>query len=64
MGQIHLRHDQNIAVIEIENPGRLNAFSRAMRAEIGRTLRRLNDDQSTTAAVITGRGDAFCAGQD
>ncbi|MPZ31494.1 MAG: hypothetical protein GEV13_10940 [Rhodospirillales bacterium] len=64
MGQIHLRHDQNIAVIEIENPGRLNAFSRAMRAEIGRTLSKLNDDASTMAAVITGRGDAFCAGQD
>ena len=64
MGQIHLRHDRNIAVIEIENPGRLNAFSRAMRAEIGRTLSKLNNDPSTIAAVITGRGDAFCAGQD
>ncbi len=64
MGQIHLRHDRNIAVIEIENPGRLNAFSRAMRAEIGRTLGKLNTDASTMAAVITGRGDAFCAGQD
>ncbi|MGZ5685914.1 MAG: enoyl-CoA hydratase/isomerase family protein [Usitatibacter sp.] len=64
MGQIHLRHDQNIAVIEIENPGRLNAFSRAMRGEIGRTLGKLDSDASTIAAVITGRGDAFCAGQD
>ena len=64
MGHIHLRHDQNIAVIEIENPGRLNAFSRAMRAEIGRILTRLNDDAATRAVVVTGRGDAFCAGQD
>jgi enoyl-CoA hydratase len=64
MGQINLRQDQNIAVIEIENSSRLNAFSRAMRAEIGRTLGRLNDDTSTMAAVITGSGDSFCAGQD
>jgi enoyl-CoA hydratase/carnithine racemase len=64
MGHIHLRHDQNVAVIEIENPGRLNAFSRAMRAEIGRILTRLNDDAATKAVVVTGRGDAFCAGQD
>jgi enoyl-CoA hydratase/carnithine racemase len=65
MGQIHLRHHQNIAVLEIENPGRLNAFSRAMRAEIGRLLGRLNTDASVIATVVTGRGDdAFCAGQD
>lgn len=65
MGQIHLRHHQNIAVLEIENPGRLNAFSRAMRADIGGILGRLNEDPATAAAVVTGRGDdAFCAGQD
>lgn len=64
MGQIHLRHEQNIAVLELENPGRLNAFSRAMRAEIGHILGRVNEDPSMIAAVITGRGDAFCAGQD
>jgi enoyl-CoA hydratase/carnithine racemase len=64
MGHIHLQRHQNIAVLEIENPGRLNAFSRAMRADIGRILGRLNEDSSTIAAVVTGRGDAFCAGQD
>jgi enoyl-CoA hydratase len=64
MGQIHFRHEDNIAVIEIENPGRLNAFSRAMRAEIGRLLDKTDDDGRMLGAVITGRGDAFCAGQD
>jgi enoyl-CoA hydratase/carnithine racemase len=64
MGQINYRHDHGIAVLEIENEGRLNAFTRAMRGEIGALLGRANDDPRTTAAVITGRGDAFCAGQD
>src|SRR5262249_49557188 len=64
MGQINYRHDHGIAVIEIENEGRLNAFTRAMRAEISTLLARANDDPRATAAVITGRGDAFCAGQD
>lgn len=64
MGQIHSRHDRGIAIIEIENEGRLNAFTRAMRGEIGTLLGRANDDPRIIAAVITGRGDAFCAGQD
>ena len=64
MGQIHFRDDHGIAVIEIENEGRLNAFTRAMRGEIGTLLGRANSDPRITAAVITGRGDAFCAGQD
>ena len=64
MGQINYRHEHGIAVIEIESAGRLNAFTRAMRGEIGALLARSNDDPAVVAAVITGRGDAFCAGQD
>ncbi len=64
MGHIHFRHDAGIAVIEIENEERRNAFTRAMRAEIGTLLGQASDDPRITAAVITGRGDAFCAGQD
>jgi enoyl-CoA hydratase/carnithine racemase len=64
MGQIHLRNEDNIAVIGIENPGRLNAFSRAMRADIGRLLDQADEDPRMLGAVITGSGDAFCAGQD
>jgi enoyl-CoA hydratase/carnithine racemase len=64
MGQINYRHHQDIAIIEIENDGRLNAFTRAMRGEIGALLARSNDDPRITSAVITGQGEAFCAGQD
>jgi enoyl-CoA hydratase len=64
MGQIHVRQEGLLAVIEIENPTRLNAFSRAMRVEIGRRLGEANNDERVIGAVITGRGDAFCAGQD
>lgn len=64
MGQINYRHDQGVAIIEIENEGRLNAFTRAMRGEIGTLLAQSSDDPRITAAVITGQGDAFCAGQD
>lgn len=64
MGQIHFRTEDDIALLEIENPGRLNAFSRAMRAEIGRLLDEVDKDLRLLGAVITGRGDGFCAGQD
>jgi enoyl-CoA hydratase/carnithine racemase len=64
MRQVNYRHEEDIAVIEIENDGRLNAFTRAMRGEIAALLARSNDDPQIVAAVITGQGDAFCAGQD
>ena len=60
MGQIHFRDDHGIAVIEIENEGRLNAFTRAMRGEIGTLLGRANNDPRLTAAVITDEASLLC----
>jgi len=64
MGQVNYRQEHGIAIVEIQNDGRLNAFTRAMRGDIGTLLTRSNDDPQIIAAVITGRGEAFCAGQD
>lgn len=64
MGEVHLQRHDDIAVIVLDTPGRLNAFTRAMRAEIGRLLAAVEADPGVVAAVLTGAGDAFCAGQD
>jgi enoyl-CoA hydratase len=64
MGEVHLGHENEIAIITLENPGRLNAFTRSMRAEIVRLLREIAVDERLTGAVLTGDGDGFCAGQD
>lgn len=64
MGQVQLHHEDEIAVITIESPGRLNAFTRAMRGRIAELLLETDRDPALIGAVMTGAGDAFCAGQD
>ncbi len=57
-------HD-DIALVTLNRPARLNAVHRALRASLIATLARLNKDASVRAIVLTGAGErAFCAGQD
>ncbi len=64
MGTVRIHDHGSIAVLTLESPGKLNAFTRAMRAEIGRLLDAADARPGVTGAIITGAGDAFCAGQD
>jgi enoyl-CoA hydratase len=64
MGDVHLRREEDIAVITLWSPGRLNAFTRAMRSAIGALLAEIEADTAIAGAVLTGADDAFCAGQD
>jgi enoyl-CoA hydratase/carnithine racemase len=64
MGKVHFGYDTEIAVITLESAGRLNAFTRSMRAEIVRLLGEIAVDRRVTGAVLTGDGEGFCAGQD
>lgn len=64
MGTVHLHAEGDVAVITVETPQKLNAFTREMRDEIGRLLDELSPDSKFIGAVLTGAGDAFCAGQD
>jgi enoyl-CoA hydratase/carnithine racemase len=64
MGRVHLRAERDVAVLTIDSPGRLNAFTRAMRADIRRVLADVETDARYVGAVLTGAGEAFCAGQD
>ena len=54
-------HD-NIAVVTLNRPSKLNAWDRPMRNEIERVLRDLNVDDTVAAIVLTGAGTtAFSA---
>jgi enoyl-CoA hydratase len=64
VGRVSRCMEEDIAVITVESPGRLNAFTRAMRSDIGRMLAEIEDDPRSAGAVVTGAADAFCAGQD
>jgi enoyl-CoA hydratase len=62
-----IRVDQypgGIAVIQLNQPGKRNAISIRMRAEMSDCLEKLRDDPGNRLLVITGAGAAFSAGFD
>ncbi|MCW5730091.1 MAG: crotonase/enoyl-CoA hydratase family protein [Alphaproteobacteria bacterium] len=56
--------EDDIALITLHRPERLNAFTERMRKEIIDALDRIDADDSVRAAIVTGAGRAFCAGAD
>jgi enoyl-CoA hydratase/carnithine racemase len=61
-----LRYDQDehIVVLTYDRPEQRNAISRRMNEELHHAWRRFRDDDDAFVLVITGSGDAFCAGWD
>jgi enoyl-CoA hydratase len=57
--------DGGIATVTLNNPGRLNALSKAMWLRLGEALRELSEDDGLRCVVLRGAGDkAFAAGAD
>jgi enoyl-CoA hydratase len=52
------------AVVTLDRPTARNALSRALRRELTTVFDRLRDDGAVRVVVLTGAGDAFCAGLD
>ena len=61
---ILLEQRDNIAVLFLNRPNKLNAFTFSMMEEIISALDYLEADDSVHAVIITGKGRAFCAGAD
>ncbi len=58
------RHDE-VAVVTLNRPDRLNAWHAEMRTEVATAFRACNADSGVRAVVVTGAGErAFSAGQD
>jgi enoyl-CoA hydratase/carnithine racemase len=53
-----------VAVITLDRPERRNAFTGPMGESLGRAYERCDADDEIRAVVLTGAGDAFCAGAD
>lgn len=63
--EILLANHGRVAVITLNRPERLNAWTTPMREQIIAALERFDDDDGVAAIVMTGAGDrAFSAGQD
>jgi enoyl-CoA hydratase/carnithine racemase len=63
-GQVRLCIDGPVARVQLAHPGRLNAMSRAMWAQLQAAARQVQQAPGVLCAVIHGDGDAFCAGGD
>jgi 2-(1,2-epoxy-1,2-dihydrophenyl)acetyl-CoA isomerase len=57
------RHDA-VAVVTMNRPAVLNTFDHALRRDLLRAVREVNDDESVRVAVLTGAGRAFGGGAD
>ena len=55
---------ERVATITLNRPQAFNAFSGTMREDVFARLRDAEQDRQVGAVVITGAGQAFCAGGD
>lgn len=62
--QITYEVDDPVAVITLNRPQALNAWTMRMAAEVRHAVYRAERDQAVVGIVITGAGRGFCAGAD
>jgi len=64
MSSIIFEQVENLAVIKLNRPDKLNSFNREMALSMQSVLDKCESDASIRAILIVGEGRAFCAGQD
>lgn len=62
--QILVDRDGPVAVVTLNRPDRMNAWTWTMSRELGEAFASLDEDDDCRAIVVTGAGKAFCAGAD
>ncbi len=61
---IEVTRDENVLVLTLNRPDRLNAVHGPLHTELSTIFRDANEDQESGAVLLTGAGRAFCAGGD
>ena len=61
---ILFEESDSLAVIHLNRPKKLNAFNQAMLHDLLNALDHVDSQDSIKALIITGSGEAFCAGAD
>lgn len=64
MTELELRREGAVLVLTLSRPHVRNALTASLRQALAEALRAAADDASVRAVVLTGAGDAFCAGLD
>jgi enoyl-CoA hydratase/carnithine racemase len=63
-GDIEVSVPEDVAVVTLARPDKLNALTAAMRRELAAIFRYFGDGHSVRGIVVTGTGRAFSAGMD
>ena len=61
---LRYERDGHVTVLTYDRPEQRNAVSRQMNGELHHAWQRFRDATDRFVLVITGEGDAFCAGWD
>lgn len=61
---VKLDRDGRIAILTMNNPGQMNAFSMEMKAGLQEHFSALMEDDACRAIILTGAGGQFSAGGD
>lgn len=62
--QVHYEISDGIATVSLNRPDKKNAYTPAMGEEIVAAMNAAMSDAAVRVVILTGRGDAFCAGVD
>ncbi len=63
-GTITLTIENRLAYVQLQRPEKLNSLTREVFEDLVEIGQRLRNDESVACVVITGAGQAFCAGLD
>ena len=64
MSSIEIKIENNVAYVALNRPEVFNSFNREMALNLQGKLDECNTNSEVRAIVLTGKGKAFCAGQD
>jgi len=62
--EIIFERSEQVGIITLNRPERLNAYTWTLAAEMRDALLRVDNDPELRASIITGAGRGFCAGMD
>jgi enoyl-CoA hydratase/carnithine racemase len=62
--EIILEKEDRVAILTLNRPEKLNAFSLGMRAETHAAMQEVQENDDVRALIITGAGRGFCSGAD
>lgn len=62
--RIEVRRRGRILELALNNPGKMNRVDALLHEELAHVFRWADDDSSSDVVILTGTGEAFCAGGD